>query len=351
MDKHAASASAPSWVRLGTEKVAASTAPLVVKHQDRPQWGLGYLVEERDDRRTYEFEDGNAHAIAKPFWSRLEKVELPEGDRVALEQRAKGQRERASTPSKAKVRAVVPPPMSFDEQLARFDAMFPGGFRGEAFTKDERGAEAPADQKKRPKAFKESAVQAARELLAKDALEAAKAANDVSTILTRARQVQAAASTLLHPVGDLIPFAKMGEEHHARVAEALVDVLHGTGDRAERFERYARALGDAGVLTWPLATVTSALFAPEREAFVKPSFYEKQASIVGFALKYERVPSGAAYGRMVELAELVGQKLRERGHDPRDLLDVYSFIWRTLSGVRPKPKAKAAATGPEYDDD
>ena len=74
MDKHAAQSSAPSWVRLGTERGIVSSAPQVVKHPDRPQWGLGWLIEERDDKRTYEFEDVQSHSIAKAFWPKLEKV-------------------------------------------------------------------------------------------------------------------------------------------------------------------------------------------------------------------------------------------------------------------------------------
>ena len=46
-----------------------------------------------------------------------------------------------------------------------------------------------------------------------------------------------------------------------------------------------------------------ALLSPSEHAFVKPSFDEKQAAVLGFDLGYDRLPTAAVYGRMVGLAE------------------------------------------------
>ena len=61
---------------MATHTAASASAPVIVKHPGCPQWGLGLLIEERDDKRFYDFEDGLSHSIAKAFWSKLEPVKL-----------------------------------------------------------------------------------------------------------------------------------------------------------------------------------------------------------------------------------------------------------------------------------
>lgn len=108
-------------------------------------------------------------------------------------------------------------------------------------------------------------------------------------------------------------------------------MLYGDGAYEARFDRFVATLAEAQLATWPLATVLSALVFPTEHTFVKPSYYEKQAALLSFDLRYERVPSAAAYGRMQALAEDLGKRLTAQGQTPRDKMDVYSFIGRTLS--------------------
>ena len=49
---------------MATSRSTEPSAPIIVKHPGCPQWGLGYLVEERDEKRFYDFEDGHNHSIA-----------------------------------------------------------------------------------------------------------------------------------------------------------------------------------------------------------------------------------------------------------------------------------------------
>src|SRR5215468_11906060 len=112
--------------------------PQIVKHPGCPQWGLGYLVEERDNKRFYDFEDGQLHSIAKDFWSKLEPVELATEEVQALEAKIKGLREKAVPTKKPRGRPVPVVNTTFEEQLARFDGEL-GGFEGEAFIAQERG--------------------------------------------------------------------------------------------------------------------------------------------------------------------------------------------------------------------
>ncbi|XXY44630.1 hypothetical protein WME91_31965 [Sorangium sp. So ce269] len=329
---------------MATSRSTEPSAPIIVKHPGCPQWGLGYLVEERDEKRFYDFEDGHNHSIAKAFWSKLEPVQLGDDEANALEARIRGLRDRPSSAAKKqRARVVAPPLTSFDEQVTSFETQFEGGFGGPHFVAEERGSvggePSNGGVKKKSKAYKQSAIETARALLGKGELEGLLAAGNLADFMERITKVHKAATGLLHPLGDLIPFNKMPAEHHRAYAEAVVDLLYGTDDYAARFDRLAAVLAAAKVATWPLATILSALVYPEEHVFVKPSFFEKQAVVLGFNLAYDRVPSSEGYARMQSLARDLERRLRERALAPRDLMDVYAFLWRTISP--PKSSAKS----------
>ena len=98
-----------------SRKAAAAEPPVIVKHSGCPQWGLGMLVEERDDKRIYDFEDGQSHSIAKPFWSKIESVELAADEAFALEAKIKSLKVKPDAAKKPRVRTVAPPSMTWDE--------------------------------------------------------------------------------------------------------------------------------------------------------------------------------------------------------------------------------------------
>jgi hypothetical protein len=308
--------------------VTEATAPMIVKHPNCPEWGLGFLLEERDDKRFYDFEDGLNHSIAKAFWSKLEPVQLSNAEARALEKKVRGLRETRSSSGKSRPRAAAPDLKTFEAQFARFESMFPGGFSGEAFIAEERGEAGKAPGKK-AKGFKESAVATAQRALGRE--ELGKLLATPAEVVARVKEVHKAAGNLLHPLGDLIPFSKMPAERHADFAKATFDLLHGDGAFDARFDAFVAVLAKDNLATWPLVTVLGALVAPSEHLFVKPSFLEKQAALMGFDLRYERVPTAAGYARMVGLAREVERRLVDRGQKPRDMLDIYAFVWRTLS--------------------
>lgn len=313
-----------------TATPATASAPIVVKHVSCPEWGLGYLAEERDEKRFYDFEDGQSHSIAKAFWSKLEAVTLGTAETAALEKKVRSLRDQRSAPGKAKPRAVAVSLADFDAQFARFLEVCPGGFAGERFVKDERGTVVEeADKKVKPS--KAQAIAMAQKLLAKSELDRQIAASAFAEVLTNVRAIFKVATGLVHPLGDVIPFNKMPAERDRAFAESLRELLHGDGAYEARFDKFVATLAEAHLATWPLATVLPALVFPNEHTFVKPSYYEKQAALLAFDLRYERVPNSAAYNRMQQLAADLGKRVVDRGQTPRDKMDVYGFISRTLA--------------------
>jgi hypothetical protein len=113
-------------------------------------------------------------------------------------------------------------------------------------------------------------------------------------------------------------------------AEALYDFLHGRGNLARRFQRWATAVGalprkQTRVLTWPLVTVFGFIAQPDVHILMKPNVTRAAATEYGFDLRYQSRPSWETYSRLLEFAATIRRDLRDLR--PRDMIDLQSFIW------------------------
>jgi hypothetical protein len=122
-----------------------------------------------------------------------------------------------------------------------------------------------------------------------------------------------------------------------QLATGLRDWLHGEGTETERFDAFAAGLH--AVLgkrpSWQLATVPGALVHPSEQVCVSPNAYRKQARSLSPSLRFDAAPTGLLYDRLRAMALQVRDRLVEAGMEPKDLIDVYDFIWTTQ-----RPSAK-----------
>ncbi len=140
-----------------------------------------------------------------------------------------------------------------------------------------------------------------------------------------------------------IPLRAVPSEHHASIAAALRELLHGSGDYAPRFEAFVAAFGAARPEgstqkgpSWPLMTLLPALYAPSEHTFVKPeASSESRRRSLGrteSTPSYVSLPNGAVYEQFRAMMKGLSGKLRERAEQsPRDLFDVAAFVSITLS--------------------
>ena len=114
-------------------------------------------------------------------------------------------------------------------------------------------------------------------------------------------------------------------------------VQDGDGPYEARFTRWVDVLShsDEDRVTWPLATAIQALVQPAQHVAIKPSVFRAQAQWMAPSMPYESTPSGDLYTRMHKMSMEVARRLEKAELPPRDLLDVYDFIWTTL-----RPKAR-----------
>ncbi|MEO8432595.1 MAG: hypothetical protein ABI592_13870 [Acidobacteriota bacterium] len=199
----------------------------------------------------------------------------------------------------------------------KFLRIFPGGFEDETYLDWERNYKAEAHA-----AWIES-------------LGAGKLRS-----LLRARQYAEIASTAVRiesRTNLLFSFEKMAvrdavkEAEGARLfAEGLHDFLHGRGSEERRFERWCETVGSlprrqTRVLTWPVATVFGFLAAPDRHIFLKPNVTRAAAERYGYDFLYRSRPGWATYASLLDFAETIRRDQRDL--EPRDLIDIQSFIW------------------------
>ena len=315
-------------------------AVVLYQHADHPEWGRGVALPQgggRADRIDLSFELGGRRTILKRFSAKLAPVEMSRDEATALGEKLAGRRSASATvrTGAKRPKGVASTIATFDAQLLQFEAAFPGGFRGEKFESEERGVAGA----KRRKSDKGAAIADAAAVLGEQAFAGgdAEAVFEAATALVRN-------TTLVHPLEGANTLGTMAAEHRGEFVAALRELLYGTHDEGDRFERFVAAirLGGGSVAakrpSWPLATMFAALVHPTRHVCVKPTFFQKQAALLKLPLDYQPLPSAEVYAQFVTMVRKTEAALRAAGQDPRDLVDVCSFICLT-HGAKPAAKA------------
>jgi hypothetical protein len=304
----------------------------VFKSELQPDWGLGLVVEDGFDHWVLVFEHGGRKKFIKSKAKGLVPVTLDAKQMSALESRAHGKHKKPGMkpkekkPSAAKKKSLARFE-SLTQQVAFFEKLFPGGFLGERFTADERGVEGEGAKK---------GSKAAAIALAQRELSAERFASASPDELFESAKKVLQATNIVFPIEGSIPFAALAGEHRTKALEALRNLLHGAGEYGGRLERFAGSLdlkdkqGKAKAVTWPLATVFGALFDPTKYCCVKPTPFTGQAATLGLTEVEKAQPvTSRGYSTFLDVATKTQAALVAAGQKPRDLMDVYTFIWRT----------------------
>lgn len=306
--------------------------PTLFTLESQPAWGRATLLDEKDGKLILAFEHGGRRVFVKSQIKGLQPVQLGAEESRALEARLRGKHPQGGAVKRpAKAKAKVARPLlaafpSFDAQVRWFEAFFPGGFAGEKFVSEERGA----PEAKGKKGYKTAAIKLAQEQLSPERLASA----TPEEIFAVSKKLLGF-TNLVFPIEGPIPFTSMKEEDRAGFVAALGELLHGEGEYGPRFEKFADsvriwdAAGQGRKVTWPLATLLQALYAPAQHTFVKPTVFEQQALLLNLPADRHGPVTGTTYERFLDVARKTSERLVAVGHLPRDLMDVYSFIWRS----------------------
>lgn len=330
-----------------------SSLPPLYQHSVRTEWGLAILAWERDGKRAYQFEDGKLRIFKKGYYELLEEVDRSVGDASAVVadlNRQLGRSENRIEREEAGVEGKAL--LSFEDQCEIFTRLYPGGFQGDTWLSDVRGKDAG----RRLKRHRDAAIADAQAKLSVEELDRMIGAEDYAAVCSTLAKVfsgtDLVSSKRAKSLGTLPP------DKQKMIALALRDLLYGEEEYVMRFRRWSRSLRTSlGKISWQLATVPSALITPDQHVCVRPSAFREQAAWMAPRLDIEARPNAEVYQRLLDMALAVAGKLGERGLAPRDLIDVYDFMWTTLRPASRKvldrevEPAAAASAGDDDDDE
>jgi hypothetical protein len=292
------------------------------RHTKRPEWGVAIMAWEKGGRRAYQFEDGQLRTFREGYYSLMKPVDSVPGSEEALVADLEG----AVTAHEGAERTKpLEPVCTFDEQVALFEELFPGGFQGEAWTERHRGGQGRALKRHR-----EPTIEKARALLSREACQQA-IESDRQGHLAGA-VVNLLSNTDLVPLSQVRGLNGMEPAEKDRFVESLDFLLYGDEAFGQRFKRWTSTLGDVGSggTSWRLATVLPALIFPDDHVCVRRSSFMRQAANIAPTARYTRKPKRRSYRNFRRVARAARKRLTAAGHEPRDLLDVHDFGWVTL---------------------
>lgn len=210
----------------------------------------------------------------------------------------------------AKLRAEVgkasPHYFGFDGARARFLRLFPDGFAGEAFCRHER------DYKLTASDFLNKTLPLHRALSAEASdCEAAMKAYGKTNLL----------STFEHARTREVLKSSVGPQF-VRAAARLASGEDGTA-----LSEIQQLFTSFGTASWPAATYLPFLWRPAENMFLKPEVTRDFAERVGhpFAQAYGAQLQADVYRTLLALARETAESLKDL--EPRDYIDVQSFIW------------------------
>lgn len=303
------------------------------QHSRRPRWGLAILAWEGRDKRRYQFQDGRLRTFKKGYYHLFDPIDRPldVATDIADELSSKLEVSRARREAVVDARSKGKRLISLEDQLAAFAHQYPDGFDGETWRDAVRGAEAGRNLKR----HRDQAIATAQEHLSAERLDAWLAAGDGPAVL--ASMAAVVQGTDLERPGVAAAIRALDGAVGLALGQPLRDLLYGEGDYGPRFTTWVSALAGAGLtVAWPVATLLPALVHPGDHVVIKPASFRDQARWMAPGLDMDLVPTASLYARLLSMTFRLRMRLEQAGHEPRDLMDVYQFVWTTL-----RPSAKA----------
>ena len=199
----------------------------------------------------------------------------------------------------------------------KFLRFFPAGFRDETYIDWER-------------AYKWNAHQQWESSLGRDEFARLLKQGDAVEAAARAVRIESRTNLLFSFEKMALRDAVKSVDGAKQFTHGLYDLLHGSGDRQRKLERWIEVVGalprrQTRVLTWPLVTVFAFIAQPDEHIFLKPNVTKIAAREYGFDFRYRSRPSWDTYESLLSFAETVRRDTRDL--KPRDMIDLQSFIW------------------------
>lgn len=310
------------------------------QHTKKKEWGLAILAWEEDDRRAYQFEDGNLRIFKDGYYQLLQPVKDPKNaeaieDELYRQLALTEAHRQATREASASGEQLI----TLDDQLAIFLLQYPNGFEDDEWVEGIRGGEG-----RRLKRHRQAAIDEAQELLGhevlKDQIEKKRYADAVRSM------IKVWKSTDLVSVSEVKVFDAGNRRLNGDLVRALYALCYEDGSPTEAFTTYVNVLKEVmgQEPSWQFVTSLPALLKPASEITVRHGTFRDQAKTIAPRLSLEKAANAEAYQEIVTMVKALRGHLAANKHNPRDLMDVHDFIRVTLAPSAKKllPEAVAA---------
>ena len=271
-----------------------------VKHLIKTEWGVGEVLEdEKGGIVRIFFVDAGEKTISLKH-SKLDLASEDESAHPVLDN------------LKIAKKSASIKYQSLTQSKNHFLEKFPEGFYGERFEQEERD-------------YKIKAYHLAKELLNKEAFTSLINDHDYDGICKRALRV-ANATNLIFPNEKMaLKDGLADQDKKQQFSIALFDLLHGEKELRERFDTFARFLESIKADKWTIASYFQFITQPNKFMFIKPTITQHVAELCGFEINYQSKLNWLTYKSVLDFSSYLKTELADL--EPRDMIDVQSFIW------------------------
>ena len=273
-----------------------------VRHPRKPDWGIGKVMEITSDGISRIFFINAGEKTILLNYVDFEKIDREGSEHPILD-----------NPSFLS-RASVKGHRSLLDARLDFLKIFPDGFEDADYLNSERN-------------YKVAARDLLFELLNEQIFKELLASRNFDEIARRALQV-------VNKTNLIFPNEKMGlkdglksPEHIQLFAERLFDLLYGPGELRERFKGFAECLEEIEAAKWTTMTYFLFLAFPEEHMFLKPEIVKHAAALTKAELNYRSSLNWLTYVCLLDFAKYLKDELDGMEMNPRDMIDVQSFMW------------------------
>ncbi len=299
-----------------------------VKHPARPQWGIGEIREVLPDSKVKVFfvNDGEKTLSLKEL--KLIQVEGPDAAHPLLDnpQPQKSLKSRRTQKKKTNANKRF---NNLQGAIGYFLRLFPEGFDGKEFLDNERN-------------YKIAERDLLLSLLNENDLSSLLKADNHAEICKRARQVTNKTNLIFKTERASFNDGLKSADNQMEFSGTLFDLLYGKGELEHRFSALADCLQRIGAAKWPVASYFLFMRYSDEHMFLKPRSAQRLADVCNFELNYHPDPNWLTYKSLLEFARYLYEALKADGLNPRDLIDVQSFIWCVDDNAYQKKQVKEA---------
>lgn len=278
-----------------------------VKHKGQPDWGIGRIMDVSGDGKARIFFINAGEKLLNLKYAEMEKLSGIEAahpilDNSSFIELAKGKKHKG-----------------LPDARLDFLSVFPDGFADEEYLQHER-------------TYKIEAHRLFHELLSEAEFRRFISENNFDEIIKRSLQV-VNKTNLIFPNEKMALKDGLKEAGNCMLfAEALFQLLYGTGDLKEKFETFARCLETIGAAKWTTMTYFLFIAFPQQHMFLKPTVSQNAANLCKAELNYRPELNWLTYCCLLEFADYLKGELVKMGMAPQDMIDVQSFMWCIAPG-------------------